>query len=50
MTDLLAADADSDVVAVGADLSASTVLAAYRAGMFPMHLDTGDLAWWSPNP
>ena len=39
-----------DVVAVGADLEASTVLAAYQRGLFPMHLQTGDLAWWSPDP
>ena len=41
--------ADEDVVAIGADLEPSTVLAAYRAGLFPMHLD-GDFAWWSPDP
>lgn len=39
-----------DVVAIGADLSVPTVLAAYRSGLFPMHLDTGELAWWSPDP
>ena len=39
-----------DVVAVGADLDPSTVLAAYRQGLFPMHLETGELAWWSPDP
>ena len=39
-----------DVVAIGADLAPGTVLAAYRAGIFPMHLDTGELAWWSPDP
>lgn len=39
-----------DVVAVGADLAPSTVLAAYRQGLFPMHLETGELAWWSPDP
>jgi len=39
-----------DVVAIGADLEPGTVLAAYRAGIFPMHLDTGELAWWSPDP
>lgn len=38
-----------DVVAVGADLAPGTLLAAYRAGLFPMHLpDGGPLAWWSP--
>jgi len=35
---------------VGAELDVSTVFAAYRLGMFPMHLETGELAWWSPDP
>lgn len=42
-------DAEGDVVAVGGDLEPGTVLAAYRAGLFPMRLD-GTLAWWSPDP
>lgn len=38
-----------DVVAVGADLEPGTLLAAYRIGLFPMHLPNGGpLAWWSP--
>lgn len=37
-------------VAVGGDLEPGTVLAAYRAGLFPMRLGTGELAWWSPDP
>jgi leucyl/phenylalanyl-tRNA--protein transferase len=37
-----------DVVAVGGDLSAGTILSAYRRGMFPMHRSDGRLAWWSP--
>lgn len=37
-------------MAIGADLDVSTVFAAYRLGMFPMHLETGELAWWSPDP
>lgn len=45
---------EDDVVAIGADLAPGTVLAAYRTGLFPMHLadDAGDrvLAWWSPDP
>ena len=44
------AEPGADVVAVGADLDPSTVFAAYRRGMFPMHLATGELAWWSPDP
>lgn len=39
-----------DVLAVGADLEPGTVLAGYRLGLFPMHLETGELAWWSPDP
>ena len=38
------------VVGVGADLEPGTLLAAYRSGMFPMHVDGGVLAWWSPDP
>jgi leucyl/phenylalanyl-tRNA---protein transferase len=35
---------------VGGDLEAGTVLAAYRAGLFPMRQGSGELAWWSPDP
>jgi leucyl/phenylalanyl-tRNA---protein transferase len=38
------------VVGIGADLAPGTLLAAYRAGLFPMHVDGGALAWWSPDP
>ncbi|HKY21145.1 MAG TPA: leucyl/phenylalanyl-tRNA--protein transferase [Vicinamibacterales bacterium] len=43
---------DSDLVAVGADLELSTVIDAYRRGMFPMGVsELGDrMGWWSPNP
>ena len=40
-----------EVVALGADLEPGTLLAAYRAGLFPMRLDEGgvsEMAWWSP--
>ena len=37
-------------VVVGGDLEPGTLLAAYRAGLFPMRLSSGDLAWWSPDP
>ena len=40
--------AGGDVVAVGGDLSAGTVLQAYRKGMFPMELEDGHLGWWCP--
>jgi len=49
MPDPTAAD-ESGVVAVGADLEPGTVLAAYRAGLFPMHVGNDLLAWWSPDP
>ena len=41
-----------EVVGVGADLGPGTLLAAYRAGLFPMGLDgvEGPLGWWSPDP
>jgi leucyl/phenylalanyl-tRNA--protein transferase len=37
-------------VTVGGDLQPGTLLAAYRAGLFPMGLPDGTLAWWSPDP
>jgi len=40
-----------DIIGVGADLEPSTLLAAYRSGLFPMRLgSTGPVAWWSPDP
>lgn len=38
------------MVGIGADLAPGTLLAAYRSGLFPMHVDGGTLAWWSPDP
>jgi leucyl/phenylalanyl-tRNA--protein transferase len=37
-------------VAIGADLSPGTLLAAYRGGLFPMAVDGTEtaMAWWSP--
>ena len=35
---------------VGADLEPGTILAAYRSGLFPMPVETGLMAWWSPDP
>jgi leucyl/phenylalanyl-tRNA--protein transferase len=43
-------EAEGDLVAVGADLEPGTVLAAYRAGLFPMPVDKRNLGWWSPTP
>jgi len=42
-------DHPSDAWAVGADLEPGTLLAAYRAGIFPMR-SHGKLIWWSPEP
>lgn len=39
---------DEDLVAVGADLEPGTLLAAYRAGLFPMEAGGGQMGWWSP--
>ncbi len=43
---------DGDLVAMGADLGPSTLIAAYRQGLFPMerHGRARTLAWWSPDP
>lgn len=51
LPDPLTADADG-VCGVGADLEPGTLLAAYRRGLFPMHLDRRArlLGWWSPDP
>ncbi|MGH9132929.1 MAG: leucyl/phenylalanyl-tRNA--protein transferase [Ilumatobacteraceae bacterium] len=41
---------DTGLVAVGADLRPGTLLAAYRAGLFPMPMDGRRIAWFSPEP
>ena len=41
---------ESDIVAIGADLEPGTLLAAYRAGLFPMPFDRRRIAWFSPAP
>ena len=42
---------ENGLVGIGADLEPGTVLAAYRAGIFPMPLDNGPtVGWWSPDP
>ena len=38
------------LVGVGADLEPSTLLDAYRRGMFPMPFRKQLVGWWSPNP
>jgi leucyl/phenylalanyl-tRNA--protein transferase len=45
------AEADDEIVGLGADLEPGTLLAAYRGGLFPMRLrGDGPIAWWSPDP
>jgi len=42
---------ENGVVGVGADLEPGTLVAAYRAGLFPMPISRrGPMAWWSPDP
>ena len=43
---------DGDLVTVGGDLEPSTVVNAYRRGIFPMEATglPGVLGWWSPDP
>jgi leucyl/phenylalanyl-tRNA---protein transferase len=41
---------DADLIASGGDLEPSTLLAAYRRGLFPMpaDLESREICWWSP--
>ncbi|MFM7069905.1 MAG: leucyl/phenylalanyl-tRNA--protein transferase [Actinomycetes bacterium] len=41
-----------DLVAIGGDLEAGTLLEAYRSGVFPMPVGgrRAELGWWSPEP
>ena len=43
---------DHDLIAAGADLEPSTLIDAYRRGIFPMIVETPEpvLGWWSPEP
>lgn len=41
---------DHGLVGIGADLEPATLLAAYRAGMFPMPFRRRTVGWWSPDP
>src|SRR5262249_14174234 len=43
------ADAEG-LLAEGGDLEPSTLIAAYRAGIFPWPCDEHELLWWSPDP
>jgi leucyl/phenylalanyl-tRNA---protein transferase len=52
--DARAAPAGEELLGIGADLEPGTVLAAYRAGLFPMPVEgqrrIGPIGWWSPDP
>lgn len=51
--DLTTAEPGEDLVGVGADLEPGTLLAGYRAGVFPMGTGRGGrgpTGWWSPDP
>jgi leucyl/phenylalanyl-tRNA--protein transferase len=49
--DLTKAPPGEDFLGTGADLEPATVLAAYRAGAFPMPVTRrGAMGWWSPDP
>jgi leucyl/phenylalanyl-tRNA--protein transferase len=43
---------DQDLLTIGGDLEPSTLIAAYRQGIFPMIVETPAplLGWWSPDP
>jgi leucyl/phenylalanyl-tRNA---protein transferase len=42
---------ETEIAGVGADLEPGTLLAAYRAGLFPMRVGRGGpIGWWSPDP
>lgn len=48
------APAEQELLGLGADLAPGTMLAGYRSGLFPMHVqlpdDSDALGWWSPDP
>jgi len=41
----------AELLGIGADLDAGTLLSAYRSGLFPMPVEAeGPIGWWSPDP
>lgn len=54
MPDPVTIEPGEDLVAIGADLEPGTLLAAYRAGLFPMPVNPSRrrsrTAWYSPDP
>ncbi|MCV6614502.1 MAG: leucyl/phenylalanyl-tRNA--protein transferase [Cellvibrionaceae bacterium] len=45
-----ALDEPNGLLAAGGDLSPTTLLAAYRRGIFPWFDETQPILWWSPSP
>lgn len=45
-----ALDEPNGLLASGGDLSPGTLLAAYRAGIFPWFVEGQPILWWSPDP
>ena len=45
-----ALDEPNGLLAVGGDLSAPRLLAAYRAGVFPWYSHGQPILWWTPDP
>lgn len=41
---------ESEIVAVGGDLSAQRLILAYSLGIFPWFNEGDDIFWWSPDP
>ena len=51
LPDPAGAPAGEELLAVGADLEPSTLIDAYRRGLFPMEIERdGPVGWWSPDP
>ncbi len=45
-----ALDEPEGLLAAGGNLEPDTLLAAYRAGIFPWYSDDQPILWWSPDP
>lgn len=41
---------ESEIVAVGGDLSAQRLILAYSLGIFPWFNEGDEIFWWSPDP
>lgn len=41
-------ESDSDIMAIGGDLSEARLITAYANGIFPWYDDPDEILWWSP--